>query len=287
MSRPVLVTGANRGIGLAIVRRLLDQADDTHVFLGARDAKRGQAARADVLTDAPEHGDRLVVLPLDVTSDASVQAAVEAVADQTGRLYGLINNAGIGRGPMEQVLEVNTRGPHRVTEAFLPLVDARIVNVASAAGPSFVADCSPEVQERFTDPDVTWDDIEGLMKECLSIVEWDGDFASRGFGGGDAYGLSKALLNAYTVALARENPDLVVNACTPGFIETDMTRPMAAKQDTSPEEMGMKAPAHGAKTPVFLMLGDPGGTGWYFGSDQERSPLDRYRSPGDPPYTGD
>ena len=54
-----------------------------------------------------------------------------------------------------------------------------------------------------------------------------------------------------------------------------------------PAEMGMKAPVHGTQAALHLLFGEPGGNGWYFGSDAQRSPLDRYRSPGDPPYTGD
>ena len=87
--------------------------------------------------------------------------------------------------------------------------------------------------------------------------------------------------------LARQHPNLTVNACTPGFIETDMTRPMAVTSCKTPAEMGMKSPKEGASAIVFLLMGNPEGSGHYYGSDCLRSPIDRYRSPGDPPYTGD
>ena len=87
--------------------------------------------------------------------------------------------------------------------------------------------------------------------------------------------------------LARQYLDLTVNACTPGFIETDLTRPMAVAGSITPTEMGMKSPEKGASASVFLLMGNPEGSGHYYGSDCLRSPLDRYRSPGDPPYTGD
>lgn len=105
-------------------------------------------------------------------------------------------------------------------------------------------------------------------------------------GDGSAYGLSKALLNAYTLVLARELDSPKVNACTPGFIETDMTRPFANQRGVTPEEMGMKSPEAGTRSSIHLLFGDIPTSGWYFGSDAERSPLDRYRSPGDPPYDG-
>ena len=54
----------------------------------------------------------------------------------------------------------------------------------------------------------------------------------------------------------------------------------------APTEMGMKSPEEGASASVFLLMGNPSGSGHYYGSDCVRSPFDRYRSPGDPPYTG-
>ena len=51
--------------------------------------------------------------------------------------------------------------------------------------------------------------------------------------------------------------------------------------------MGMKAPSEGAQTPLLLLFGDIEGSGRYYGSDGERSPLDRYRAPGAPPYRGE
>ena len=61
---------------------------------------------------------------------------------------------------------------------------------------------------------------------------------------------------------------------------------MAQAAGQSPAEMGAKDDIDaGAVTPVYLMMGEVEGRGWYYGSDGQRSPLDRYRSPGDPPYT--
>jgi carbonyl reductase 1 len=291
----VLITGANKGIGRAAVAAVLEAREDAHVLLGSRSEERGQAARADLVARKPAWEGRVEVLPLDVSDDASVAAAVEVVTSQFGSspapLHGLVNNAGIGLGStdMRTVLDVNTRGPRRVCEAFLPLLDpqaGRIVNVSSASGPSFVSQCSPERQRALTRPDVTWEQTEALMAECLAIAAGDGDFAAAGFGGGDAYGLSKACLNAYTIALARSHPTLTINACTPGYIETDLTRPRAQREGVAPAELGMKPPEDATRVILHLLFGDPGGSGRYFGSDAVRSPLDRYRSPGDPPHEG-
>lgn len=286
--RAYLITGANKGIGRATVQAILGHADDTFVWLGARHRGRGDAARAQLVAAQPGWADRVRVLSIDVGDDDSVRAA----AAEVEALDGFVNNAGIGLGDgaLGTVLNVNTWGPKRVCDHFLPKLrdpGGRIVNVSSASGPNFVARCSAERQVQLTHAGVTWADVEGVMREALGIESEGGDFGAAGLGDGGAYGLSKACLNAYTIDLARTHPSLVINACTPGFIETDLTRPFAVARGVSPEAMGMKSPAAGTRSILHLLLGDVGASGWYFGSDAERSPLDRYRSPGDPPYQGD
>ena len=102
----------------------------------------------------------------------------------------------------------------------------------------------------------------------------------------EVYGFSKACTNALTMYQAKLYPNLKINACTPGFIETDMTRPMAARHGRTPAEMGMKSAKEGIHSSIFLLTEKSVGSGFYFGSDSLRSPLDRYRSPGDPEYNG-
>jgi len=285
--RRILVTGGNKGIGLAIARAILDEHEDTFVFLGSRDAERGRAAVETLTTAHPAWGERVAPVGLDVSDDTSVAAAARTIE---GPLYAVVNNAGIGHGaPLRAILEVNTRGVRRVCEAFLAKIEptrGRIVNVTSAAGPSFVATCSAEMQRFFVDASVTWPRLAAFIDACLSMEGDPAAFAARGLGDGAAYGLSKALANTYTMILAREHPNLHVNACTPGFIETDMTRRYALDQGKSPEAVGMKPPAAGARAPMFLLFGALEGNGRYYGSDAKRSPLDRYRSPGSPPYDG-
>jgi NAD(P)-dependent dehydrogenase (short-subunit alcohol dehydrogenase family) len=131
-----LITGANKGLGYEAARRLLASGHD--VWIGARDVERGAAA-------AGELGARFV--QLDVTSDESVAAAVEAVQAETG-LDVLVNNAGITgshasaedvtAADVAHVYETNVFGPVRVTQAFLGLLQRSdnpvVVNVASGLG---------------------------------------------------------------------------------------------------------------------------------------------------------
>ncbi|RYZ97799.1 MAG: SDR family NAD(P)-dependent oxidoreductase, partial [Proteobacteria bacterium] len=132
-----LITGGNKGLGFETARRLIDLGQK--VYIGARDAERGQAA-------AKTLGAHFV--KLDVTNQASVEAAAAEIAKREGRLDVLINNAGIS-GPMlkpeeitadhmRETFETNVFGIVRVTSAFLPLLrkstDPRILIVSSGLG---------------------------------------------------------------------------------------------------------------------------------------------------------
>ncbi len=88
----ILVTGGNKGIGLAIVEAILDHAPDTFVYLGSRDEARGSEAAAGLARTHAERKDRIEVVALDVTSDRSVAGAAKRVEG----LYAVVNNAGVG-----------------------------------------------------------------------------------------------------------------------------------------------------------------------------------------------
>lgn len=288
----IVVTGANKGIGFAIVDQILSHHEDCFVYLGARNAQRGEEACEKLMMSNPSRKDRLGFLQLDVASDHSVKDAAGELAKRLGgqKVFAIVNNAGIGLPEMglKPTLEVNLYGIKRVCEAFIPLMnqeEGRIVNITSASGPNFVYQCSSEKQGLFVKSTISWDEIEGLIQEGLALKTAE-DFSSMGFGDGSSYGFSKACANSYTMYLAAKYPHLTINACTPGFIETDLTRPLAESRGASPEEMGMKAPVEGTKSALFLLFGQPYGSGHYYGSDAKRSPLDRYRAPGSEEYRG-
>ena len=105
-ARRILVTGANRGIGLAIVRRCLSDHIDTHVILACRRALAGGEAAAALIADRPDWKVRLTVLEMDTSSDSSVIAAAAKLEADFGRtpLYGIVNNAGIASGARSGVV---------------------------------------------------------------------------------------------------------------------------------------------------------------------------------------
>lgn len=193
-----LVTGANKGIGFETVRQLAELG--WTVWLGARDQQRGREALARLTASLPAADVRLV--ELDVTSDASVAAAFDVVAEASGHLDVLVNNAGTaGRfvGPEETepadflpVFGVNLLGPVRMTGAFLPLLrkaeSPRLVMVSSGVGSFGVT----------TDPARIESTLHGLN-----------------------YPASKAALNMVTSQYAKALTDIEVCAVDPGYTATD------------------------------------------------------------------
>jgi NAD(P)-dependent dehydrogenase (short-subunit alcohol dehydrogenase family) len=227
MKRIALVTGANKGIGLAIAAGLA--AAGLEVIVGARDAAAGRAAAAGI------PGAR--ALELDVTSDASVRAAASAL----DALDVLVNNAGISdpadgdaaTAPLDAIrrtLEVNFFGAIAVTHALLPLLRrspaGRIVNVSSSLARPTLPTKLPSV----------------------------------------AYRTSKAALNMFTVTLAQalEATPIKVNAVAPGYTVTDLNRHLAAAIPGWTPPPGQTV-EEAARTPVRLaLLPDDGPTGGFF-----------------------
>lgn len=133
------MTGTSSGIGRACALRLAAQG--YCVFAGVR---RGQDSQA-LVQEASRTGGQVVPLIIDVTDEASIEAAAAEVASAVGDdgIAALVNNAGIGMTwPMEaipledlrRIYEVNVFGQVAVTQAFLPLLRAgagRIVNIGS------------------------------------------------------------------------------------------------------------------------------------------------------------
>lgn len=141
MPQTWMITGANRGIGFALTGKLLNRGD--HVVAAARDPRGGALG-----TLAAAHPGRLTPVELDVTSDASVAAAREALSGRA--IDVLLNNAGL-YGPRDrqsgldvdfdawrEVFEVNVYAPVRVAQAFLPNIAAgqgrKIATISSRMG---------------------------------------------------------------------------------------------------------------------------------------------------------
>lgn len=227
-----LVTGANRGIGLAVCRRLAKAGYQT--ILTARDGgKAGAAARA-----LAADGCDVSTAVLDVTSDRSIRAAGLDIIERFGRVDVLVNNAAIlvagdageagvlhtSAEELRRTFDTNVFGAAAVSRAFIPgMVErryGRVVNVSSTAG-----------------------QLAGM-----------GTYAP-------AYSMSKAALNALTrqLAAATKGTGVLVNSACPGWVRTDMGGPNAPRSVDQ-----------GADTIVWLaMLPDDGPTGGFFSDRKE------------------
>lgn len=225
-----LVTGAARGIGREVARQLAERG--MVVLLAARGNKAEAAAR-----ELRGDGRDVRPLALDVTDEASVEAARRVVEGGLGRLDALVNNAAAYADWSEtastadlavtrRVFDTNLFGTWQVVQAFVPLLRAsahpRLVVVSSGAG-----------------------------------SHGEPQFGLAAGGSAASYGISKAALNALVAKLAAELADtpILVNAVDPGLTATG----------PGMEAMGARPVAEGAASVVWAAtLPDDGPRGGFF-----------------------
>lgn len=225
MKRVAVVTGANKGIGLGVARRLAQEG--MQVILTARDATKGESACKDLIAE----GWHTRFHALDVRDRSQADRLARWLEREFGRIDVLVNNAGILPDPrgsrvldlsaetLREALETNVIGVLNVTQALAPVMKAgdygRIVNVSSELG----------------------------QLEQTGV-------------GTPAYRISKTALNALTRMLAKAlaGSHIKVNAMSPGWVRTDLGGPNAPR---SVEEA--------ADTVAWLAtLSDDGPTGGFF-----------------------
>ena len=190
----ILVTGANRGIGLNILQRL---DLDGYTVIGTSRSDDGANLISQQIKNSDGKG-----LKMDVTDQESINLAINRIQEDFGTIYGLVNNAGITEDNLlmrmsdEQwlsVIETNLTSLYRVTKSLVKDMmkarQGRIINVGS---------------------------IVGVM----------------GNAGQSNYSASKSGLLGFTKSLARElsSRNINVNSISPGFIDTDMTKALSDEQ---------------------------------------------------------
>lgn len=186
----ILITGANRGLGLELARV---GAKRGHIIVA------GVRNTSEALTQLQkDYREGISVYPLEVTDEASVSAAAERVKKDFGSIDVIINNAAIlldrdktieelDFNELQQTIDVNLYGPMRVVKHFLPLLyngeNQTIINISSEAG-SF----------------------------------------ENAYGGDYPYAISKAALNMFSVRLKKyvSEKNINVHSIHPGWIKTDM-----------------------------------------------------------------
>ncbi|CAH1265465.1 CBR1 [Branchiostoma lanceolatum] len=257
MSRVAVVTGGNKGIGLAIVKGLCKQFNGT-VYLTARDASRGQEA----VKELNEQGCQPRFHQLDVSSLDSIHRFKQHLEQEHQGLDVLVNNAGVQLGRsnttplVEQVdvtLGINFFGILNLTKVLTPLLKphARIVNVSSGMGD--LSKVTPELGQTFRSDQLTEEELVQMMEQFVSDVK-SGVHEEKGWKMEPtylAYRVSKMGATALSMVQQRQfdaNPgaDVVVNAVCPGWVRTDLGGASARR---SVEK--------GAETPIYLALLPP------------------------------
>jgi 3-oxoacyl-[acyl-carrier protein] reductase len=196
--RNVLVTGASRGLGLGIARKLSGAGYRVIAVARSKSKQVSEAmAEAERGNEAPLH-----FAPFDLGKIDEIPDLIKNLRKQFGPLYGLINNAAVGHdgalammhnARIEELVRLNTLSPIVLTKYVVRSMMSegigRIVNVASIIG--------------FT-----------------------------GYSGLSAYAATKASMLGFTRSLAREvgRLGINVNAVAPGFLDTDMTHGLAGEE---------------------------------------------------------
>ncbi|KAJ8080284.1 hypothetical protein PM082_017114 [Marasmius tenuissimus] len=234
-ARTILITGGNSGIGYELVRQLAALGHE--VYLTSRSEASGKGLQQRL---KDEHALDVKYLQLDVTSEESVRRARDVIEQEEGKLDVLVNNAGITIGPvkpseltpkhMEDILQTNYFGVIRVTTAFIPLIkkagNGVILNLSSRMGSHT---CQSQMATSFPADTVP-------------------------------YYSSKAILNAYTISLAKELKEegIKVNSGTPGLTATNFP---------GTNDPAAKPVSEGASALLPLILIDPEDdkTGTFYG----------------------
>jgi NAD(P)-dependent dehydrogenase (short-subunit alcohol dehydrogenase family) len=195
-----VITGASRGIGLALCHKVLAHG---HNVIGA--CRNPDGAR-DLWELKSDYKDRFRYMKLDVQDQASVDAFAAALKDQA--IDVLVNNAGVLKGAgegltmlrfddMMKTFEVNALGPMRVTRALLPNLEAASI---------------PKV---------------------IHITSKMGSISDNTSGGYYAYRMSKSALNMFNQSFTVDFPKIISMVMHPGWVKTEMG---GANAPTQPEE---------------------------------------------------
>jgi len=191
----VLITGANRGVGLALVKQYVQ--GDVKIFATCRTP--ANATELNALAD--QHDGKIIVVQLDINDDDSIDASVKAVESETDALDVLINNAGIF-----------PKSPHQSRDlGQLSSGDVAEVVTTNSVSPLIVSQAFRHLLKKGNNP-------------RLVMVSSQMGSLSLGGSGAYAYRMSKASMNMAAVTLSQDSgmSGITVVTTHPGWVQTDM-----------------------------------------------------------------
>lgn len=250
-----IVTGANKGIGLAVTRALCSLSQSNLVYLTSRDRERGEQA----VKTLQKEGLHPRFHQLDITEDKSVEALHDYMKGNHGGIDILVNNAGIAfkndsNAPFAEqaqvTVETNFGGTRKVCRQLFPLLrqGARVVNVTSNCGHlSKIKGDEPAagvLRDRLSSEELTERELVKMMEQFVKLAK-EAEHVKSGWPN-SAYKVSKVGVSALTIIQQRvvdqerAGEDIVINHAHPGYVDTDMT-----------SHKGHRTVEEGAKSIVF------------------------------------
>ncbi len=239
-----IVTGANKGIGLAITKGLARKFSGD-VYLTARNEERGLAA---IKKLKDEEGVTAHFHQLDIEDDESVKRIRDFMKEKYGGIDVLVNNAataflsdpeiapciGYDKPPSEPfsvqaevTIRINYFGLRRVCGILFPILKpgARVVNITSDSGWLSLIIKKPDLKAKLGSDDLTVEELDEIMKDFVKAAE-EGNHKEKGYGQ-SSYCISKVGISALSriqhQIFEKEGLDKVVNHAHPGFVNTDLT----------------------------------------------------------------
>ncbi len=220
-SKKILVTGGNRGIGFETCRKLSKMGHE--VILTARTSDKAEQAREKLA----QLGFEVQAEVLDVDQPTGFAAFAQKLGSQHQYLDALINNAGVllkekldflsvDEATLQQTFQTNVIGPMLLSQQLIPLLQ------------------------------------KSSQGRIVNVSSFLGALSRMG-GNYTAYRVSKAAINAFTLHLSMEYPDLVITSCHPGHVQTDMGG------TTAPRTI-----EKGAETPIWLAIDPSVSTGKFY-----------------------
>jgi len=250
--RVAVVTGSNKGIGLAVVKGLCTQFDGD-VFLTSRDEGRGRAAVAEL----EKNGLKPLFHQLDIDDTSSIERLRDYLKKNYSGLDVLINNAAIAfkhdaTEPFAEqavvTLKTNYFANLNACNILFPILrpHARVANVSSMLGQLSSGVKGDELKKKFKDDSLTVDGLTALVNQFINNAK-AGDHLAHGWGN-STYSVSKVALTALTRIQQKEfdkdpREDIIITAPEPGYVDTDMS-----------SHKGPLKPEQGAEPLIFCAL---------------------------------